>query len=135
MSTQTKQQQKGDQLGDAIHRIIYNLGNGGGNSGGSSSNFFSDDRYLFTKNTSRPSTSSTADVEQLKDEFQAKGILSNTVDHPNCPPDPAAKPPVDWRQGNCCPCCYSCFRDEGTVGRDGTAGIQKCAQKAKHGVH
>ena len=36
---------------------------------------------------------------------------------------------VDWRRGNCCPCCHQCVRDEGMVSKDLTACIQTYRQE------
>ena len=77
MANNNEQQQQEAQPSDAINRIIFNLWSGGGTG---SADLFGDDRGLFTDSSiSRPSTSAGAGMDQLKQQFQDLGMLTQYI--------------------------------------------------------
>ena len=77
MANNNEQQQQEAQPSDAINRIIFNLRSEGSTG---SADFFGDDRGLFTdSSTSRPSTPVGAGMDQLKQEFQDMGMLTQYI--------------------------------------------------------
>lgn len=80
-NNEQQQQQQEAQPSDAINRIIFNLRSGGGTG---SADLFGDDRGLFTdSSTSRLSTPAEAGMDQLKQEFQDIGMLTQYIGQPS----------------------------------------------------